>query len=192
MRHEREHGLESADDRVLEPEIDPDAAEREPEERPDPPHEASRFDAGTGQGTVEGPPYDAELQERPILDGSTQSPEAEASVPNPYRGQSDPALIQLQPALNTTSTRRWFFASVVAFLLLSVALILLMKWDPVWCTVGVGVGVLALIGMAVVRASKIRRPARLRLDALLMAVLWLVPLAIILTVLLTHADEIWR
>lgn len=176
---------------ALEPDVDPDAGERVLEEHPDPPHPASRYDAGTGQGTVTGPPYDVEVQERPILDGSTESAESEASVPNPYRGLSDPARVFRQPAVNSTNTRRWLTASVIAVVVVSTLLLLLARWDPVWCGVGIVVAVLAFAAMILVRASKIERPARLRLEAILMAVLWLVPLAIILTVMIGHRGEIW-
>lgn len=191
MRNEQNHDIEPVADPVLEPIMDVDAGERVAEERPDPPHPASRFDAGTGQGTVSGPRWDTELLEHPVLDGSTQSAEAEASVPNPYRGRNDPALVRLQPALNNTSTRRWLYSGIVAFFLLGVALILLSPWDPLWCGIGLAVGFLGLLGMVLVRASKIVQPARLRLDAVLLAIIWLVPLAIVLTVMIGHADEIW-
>ena len=175
----------------LEPDVDPDAGERVLEEHPDPPHPASRYDAGTGQGTVTGPPYGAALQERPILDGSTESAESEASVPNPYRGVSDPARVFRQPSVNSTGTRRWLNASIVAVVVVSALLLLLARWDPVWCGIGLVVAVLAFAAMILVRASKIERPTRLRLEAILMAILWLVPLAIILTVMIGHSDEIW-
>lgn len=179
-------------DPSLEPAVDPDAGERVAEERPDAPHGPSRFDAGTGQGTVDGPPAEAELQERPILDGSTMSADAEASVPNPYRGQTDPAQMRRQPALNSTNTQRWLFAAIIAFVLVGAALVALAPWDPLWCGIGLAVGLLGLVGMLLVRVSGISRPARLRLDAVLLTIIWLVPLAIILTVLITHAGEIWQ
>ncbi|MBN9612698.1 MAG: hypothetical protein J0H64_04415 [Actinobacteria bacterium] len=56
------------------------------------PRTASHYDAGNGQGMVhrwaEGP-----TQDRPVLDGSTQSAEAEREVDNPWRGIDDPGLI---------------------------------------------------------------------------------------------------
>lgn len=63
----------------------------ETEGRPEEPHAASRFDAGTGQGTVSGPPP-GETQDRPILDGSTEGGEAERGTVNPHRGRADPSL----------------------------------------------------------------------------------------------------
>lgn len=175
----------------VEPVIDPDSAEREHEEIRERPHGPSRFDAGTGQGTVSGPPKHTDLQERPILDGSTQSDAVEASVPNPYRGQADPAQMKRQPALNSTSTDRWLFAGMVAYVLLAIALVALSRWDAFWCGVGLAVGLLGLVAMLIVRATGIRRPLRLRIDAVLLTVIWLVPLAIILTVMISRADQIW-
>ena len=61
--------------------------------RDETPHEATRFDAGNGQGTVSGPP-DGETQDRPILDGSTQGAAAEREVDNPRRGMEDPGLVR--------------------------------------------------------------------------------------------------
>lgn len=57
------------------------------------PHPASRTDAGNGQGTVSGPPH-GETQDRPVLDGSTQSREAEREVDNPWRGVYNPELVR--------------------------------------------------------------------------------------------------
>jgi hypothetical protein len=179
------------DPEAIEPEVDPDSPRRVEQERPEPAHGASRFDAGTGQGTVSGPPYEYELQERPILDGSTMNPAAEASVPNPYRGQDDPSAMHSQPALHTTNTNRWLFASVVAGVIVTVVLLLLLPWSPVWCSVGVAVALVGLLLVLAVRASSLRRPARLRVEAVLLWIIWLVPLAIIVTVLLTSAGEIW-
>lgn len=186
--HEGGHDRERQD---LEPPVDPDSAQREQEEVFDPPHGPSRFDAGTGQGTVTGPPKDTRFQERPILDGSTQSSAVEASVPNPYRGQDDPAQMKRQPALNSTNTNRWLFAAIVAYVLLAAALVALSRWDPVWCGIGLAVGLFGLVAMLIVRATGLRRPARLRVDAVLLAVVWLVPLAIILSVMIGRSDQIW-
>lgn len=60
---------------------------------PDEPHEATRYDSGTGQGTVSGPPK-GETQDRPILDGATQSQAEERAVENPRRGMEDPGLVR--------------------------------------------------------------------------------------------------
>ncbi|WP_449278841.1 hypothetical protein [Leucobacter sp. GX24907] len=178
-------------DDALEPPIDPDSRERLNEEIPDAPHPPGRYDAGTGQGTAANPPRGDDTQDRPILDGSTQSPIAEASVPNPYRGQADPALVSRQPALNTTRTNRWLYASMIAATIVTIALLVLARWNPVWCGVGVVVALVALLLMLIVRASGLGRRARLRVEALLMAVLWLGPLAIILWTMIGSADEIW-
>ena len=59
----------------------------------DQPHKADRIDAGTGQGTVSKHP-EGETQDRPVLDGSTESAAAEASTDNPRRGMVDPGLIR--------------------------------------------------------------------------------------------------
>ncbi|CAG7612125.1 hypothetical protein ACFPZL_07250 [Leucobacter soli] len=176
--------------RNIEPAMDPDSAERLDEERPDAPHGPSRFDAGTGRGTVLGPPA-GEFQERPILDGSTMSADAEASVPNPNRGQADPALVHNQPALTSASTNRWMFSAVAAFVVVGAVLLLLARWDPLWCSIGLAVGLIGLLGMLVVRATGLRRPARLWVDAGLLAMIWLVPLAIIVSVVVGHRDRIW-
>lgn len=191
MRQEEHPGIHADNAGAIEPEVDPDSKERLAEERPDPPHAATHFDAGTGQGTVDGPPYDSPLQERPILDGSTMNEAAEATVPNPYRGQADPAAIKRQPALNSTSTNRWLFASIVAVVVVTVVLLLLFPWNPLWCGIGIVVALLGVLLMLVVRASRMRLRARLRTEAVLLASVWLVPLAIIVGVLITSADEIW-
>lgn len=174
----------------VEPRIDPDSQERLAEELPEAPYPASRYDAGTGQGTVSGPPYGEELQERPILDGSTQDRVAEASVPNPYRGQEDPALVHRQPALNTSSTSRWMIASAVAAVVVTIPLLLLSPWNPLWCGIGIFIALIGLLAMLVVRSTGLRTKTRLRLDAALMAMIWLVPLAILLVVLFTSIDRI--
>lgn len=175
----------------LEPTVDPDGQERLAEEHPDAPHPATRFDAGTGQGTVGGPPHDIDELERPILDGSTMSAEAEASVPNPHRGKIDPALEHRQPALTSTSTTRWLVAAIIAAVLMSAALFALYPWNPLWCSIGIGFALVALLAMLAVRATGLSRPARLRVEAALLGAIWVVPLAIFITVLATSADEIW-
>lgn len=174
------------------PEVYPDPRDSAVEEHLDPPHGATRFEAPAGHGTAEGPPYGQQFQERPVLDGSTQSSGAEAATPNPYRGQEDPATMARQPALNTTSTTRWLIASVIAAVILVVTLLLLSPWNPVWCGVGVTFALVGVLAMLVVRATRMPRKPRLRLEAVLMALVWLVPLAIIVTVVITSADEIWR
>lgn len=55
------------------------------------PHPASAHDAGTGQGTLFRMPK-GEVLDRPVLDGSTESSEAQRSTVNPFRGLKDPAL----------------------------------------------------------------------------------------------------
>ncbi len=175
----------------IEPAVDPDSKDRMAEELPEPPHPATRLDAGTGQGTVSGPPRDSEFQERPILDGSTQGAMTEASVPNPHRGQTDPALEWRQPAVNSASTNRWLFSGIIAFVVVAVVLFVLYPWDPVWCSIGIGFALVALLVMIGVRATRLRLKVRLRVEAALLALIWLVPLAIIFTVLGTSADEIW-
>lgn len=194
MRNDDKHPRtrnEGPDPEPVEPEINPDSYRWVERERPEPAHRATRFDAGTGQGTVSGPPYEYELQERPILDGSTMGPVTEASVPNPYRGQADPSAMHSQPALHTTNTNRWLFASVGAGAIVTTVLLLLLPWSPVWCSAGVAVTLVSLLLVLTVRASRLRRPARLRVEAALLWVIWLVPLAIIVTVLLTSTGEMW-
>lgn len=60
---------------------------------PDEVRDSDHHDAGDGQGTVSGPPA-GEVQDRPVLDGSTMSDEAERSVDNPRRGMEDPGLVR--------------------------------------------------------------------------------------------------
>lgn len=174
-----------------EPETDPDSEVRLAEERPDAPHGPTRFDAGNGQGTVFGPPYGEDLQERPILDGSTQSDAAEATVPNPYRGETDPAMLKRQPALNNTSSNRWLIASIVAAVILSAVLLLLARWSPMWCGIGVLVILVGLVLLLIVRVSGLPLRRRLRFEATLLGVICLVPLAVILSVLIGSAEQIW-
>lgn len=177
--------------RPSEPSIDPDSPRHLAEEIMDSPHGPTRYDAGTGRGTVSGPPYGEKFQDRPILDGSTQSAAFEASVPNPTRGQSDPAAMKRQPALNNTSTNRWLLFSTIAVLVVVAALLLLARWNPLWCGIGVIFACLSLLSMLVVRASPAKLRTRLRIEATIMALIWLVPLSIIVTTLITFADEIW-
>lgn len=188
--HSSDHKDDSNAEQI-EPQVDPDSNDRMAEERPEPPHEPSHFDAGNGQGTVTGPPYDEQFQERPILDGSTQNDHAEAAVPNPYRGMSDPAMIKRQPALNKAKSSRWLIASAIAAAVISVVLLALAPWSPLWSGVGVLIAVGGLLLMLVIRASKIKPKVRLRLEALLLGIVWAVPLAIALSILFTSADEIW-
>lgn len=68
-------------------------AQQDPDAQP-PVREPSRFDAGDGQGTSSGPPKDVDVQERPILDGSTEPDTVEREVENPRRGMEDPGLIR--------------------------------------------------------------------------------------------------
>lgn len=63
------------------------------DEKRDAPHKATGRDAGTGQGTSSGPP-DTETQDRPVLDGSTESDAAERETVNPRRGMEDPGLVR--------------------------------------------------------------------------------------------------
>ncbi len=175
-----------------EPMIDPDSTQRLADELPEPAHPATEFDAGTGQGTVSGPPRDTDLQQRPILDGSTQDDIAEATVPNPHRGQYDPATIKRQPALNSARTDRWMIAGVAAAVLVSIVLFLLLPYNPLWCGIGILVAIAGLVAMGAIRLSGLPLPQRLRMDAVLMAVIWLVPLAIFIAVLVTSSDEIWN
>lgn len=200
MNTHEPNDAQQGDDRVakngrepgtIEPSVNPDSPKRESQHMPEPPHPATHFDAGTGQGTVTGPPHDSPLQERPILDGSTQHYVTEAAAPNPNRGESDPAQVKHQPALNTTNTNRWLFAAAAAAAIMTVVLLLLMPWNPVWCGIGITVALVGVLAMLAVRASRIGRAARLRIDAALLAIVWLVPLAIFIFVLLTSAASIW-
>lgn len=55
------------------------------------PHPASRFDAGTGQGTLSEIPQGKTL-DHPVLDGATESSAAQGATRNPFRGHRDPAM----------------------------------------------------------------------------------------------------
>lgn len=175
----------------IEPSVDPDSQELLAEELPEPPHPATEFDAGTGQGTVH-PPRTGRLQQRPILDGSTQDSVTESTVPNPHRGQEDPAMMKRQPALNSSSTDRWLVASVIAAAVMCAALLWLLPYNEVWCGIGIIVALVGVIAMLVLRLTRIGLKARLRIDAVLMALVWLVPLAVFIAVLITSSDEIWN
>lgn len=59
--------------------------------RGEPPHAASRYDAGTGQGTISRMPEGKTL-DHPVLDGSTESKVSQGFTENPFRGRRDPAL----------------------------------------------------------------------------------------------------
>ena len=56
------------------------------------PHEATRFRASNGAGTVSGPPP-GETQDRPILDGASEG-ESDRDVQNPRRGMENPELVR--------------------------------------------------------------------------------------------------
>lgn len=73
----------------------------------DPPHPASRFDSGNGNGTILRSPTGATL-DHPILDGATESWHAEHDVENPWRGVADPALV-VHPERKRSRKRRWFW-----------------------------------------------------------------------------------
>lgn len=175
----------------VEPAIDADSPERLDEEILEVPHEATHFDAGTGGGTVSGVNDDAATQDRPLLDGSTMSPITERTVPNPYRGVEDPATITRQPALNSTSTNRWLFSGVVATALMSLVLLLLAQYNPLPTSIAIVIALAAMLLMLLVRLTGIETKLRLRFDAILLAVIWLVPLSVIVTTLITYRDLIW-
>lgn len=176
---------------MVEPVIDSDSPQRVAEERPEAPHKPTRFDAGTGQGTEHPPRHEGKFQERPILDGSTQNYRSEATVPNPSRGQADPATVTKQPALNSIRTDRWLISGCIATIIVTVVLLALAQWSPVLCISGVLFAVACLIGMILVRVSRMGLKLRLRVDALLLAAIWLASLTVFIIVLTTSADEIW-
>lgn len=184
-------GAPEATGEAIEPRVNPDSNERLHEELYETPHPASRFDAGTGQGTISETPRHGDKLEHPILDGSTESFRFQATVPNPNRGDEDPAAMKRQPALNTSNTNRWLISSVIAAAVMTIVLLLLMPWNPVLCGIGVTTALVGVLAMLVVRASGIGLKVRLRIDAVLMAIVWLVPLVIFIIVLLTSADQIW-
>ncbi|MFV0434857.1 MAG: hypothetical protein ACK5LO_12845 [Leucobacter sp.] len=73
----------------------------------DPPHPASRFDSGNGNGTIRKSPRGKTL-DHPILDGASESWHAEHDVENPWRGVDDPGLV-VHPARQRRRKRRWFW-----------------------------------------------------------------------------------
>ena len=72
-------------------------------EHHDVPHRATEHDAGTGQGTVSDLP-EGVTQDRPVLDGSTESDAAERATVNPRRGMQDPGLVRNTDTGETTPT----------------------------------------------------------------------------------------
>lgn len=157
----------------------------------DAPHPASEFDAGDGQGTVSGPPLDGGVLRHPILDGATQSDAAEATVPNPYRGVNDPGTIGKQPALNTATSTRWLLAGVFATVVVAIPLVLLARVDPVWTGIGLAAALIGLLLMLGARWMRMEQQRRLRTMAILLAWIWIVPVAVIVTVLITRSDQIF-
>lgn len=73
----------------------------------DPPRPESRYDSGSGNGTIMRWPPGKTL-EHPILDGATQSRHAEHDVENPWRGVDDPGLI-VHPWWSRRRKWRWFW-----------------------------------------------------------------------------------
>lgn len=166
-----------------------DGEESRTEEILEAPHEATRFEASNGKGTSQGAPHDIEFLERPILDGASQAPQSEASTLNPYRGDTDPAKVTEQPALTSTGTNRWLLAGSIAATVVTVLLLFLARWNPVWCGIGIVFALVCLLLMLVVRASRLERPRRLRLEAVLLGAIWIVPLAIFVVVLGTSTHR---
>ena len=181
--------LSAADGR--EPVIAPDSKRLLENELHDRPHAASRFEASDGAGTVSGPPRGERLQEHPVLDGSTESAEAEASTPNPTRGMSDPAMVSRQPSLTSSGTNRWLLAGNVAAVLMVTVLLLLARFAPLLTGIGIVATLVLLMLMLVVRARSVRLGTKLKEEALLLWLLWVVPLAIVGVVLFQSAAVIW-
>lgn len=71
------------------------------------PREESKFDSGSGQGTIDRWPP-GKTMEHPILDGATSAPQAEHDVENPWRGLDDPALI-VHPERSRRRKWHWFW-----------------------------------------------------------------------------------
>lgn len=151
----------------------------------EPPRQPSRFDAGTGQGTSSGPPDDVEFQDRPVLDGSTLSDASEAQVRNPHRGQADPGSETKQEPLNTGSSLIWLIAANLAAVALTAWLLFLFPWNPVLSSVGVLFVILGLVAMLIIRRLRMRRQRKLRVEALILLVIWIVPFGCGLAILFT-------
>ena len=81
-------GSEQHRDDAITQRIDRETIESPPEM--DQPHEASRYDAGTGQGTLFKVPH-GDVLEHPVLDGATESSASQRATVNPFRGLRDPA-----------------------------------------------------------------------------------------------------
>lgn len=117
-----------------------------------------------------------------VLEGADLSPSEEARVANPYRGMVDPAVVRKQPALNFTSSTRFLIAGVVAAAVVSAVLLALFAWNAAWATFGIAFAITALAVMWILRAVDMQQKMRLRTDALLLAAIWTVPLAIAFTI----------
>lgn len=158
---------------------------------PDPVRPPSRFDAGSGQGTVTGNPFKGmKYQEHPLLDGSTMSHEAEALVVNPHRGEESPARELKQEALTTASTTRYLMSGIVAAILITVALLFLLQWEPVLSGIGILVVLFGLFAMLIVRGTHRSRPTRLRIEASILTVMWVAPITLGIIALVRSLDEI--
>jgi len=158
---------------------------------PDPVRPPSRFDAGSGQGTATGNPFKGlKYQEHPLLDGSTMSHEAEALVVNPHRGEENPARELRQQALTTASTTRYLMSGIVAAILITAALLFLLQWEPVLSGIGILVVLFGLLGMLIVRGIHRPRPTRLRIEATILTVMWIVPITLGIIALVRSLDEI--
>ncbi|MHA3724082.1 hypothetical protein ACXR2T_09410 [Leucobacter sp. HY1910] len=80
-----------AQDEPLEPRSVGDDAAAAARPSKEAPHPASRYDAGTGQGTLFRMPQ-GDVIEHPVLDGATEGRAAQRATENPFRGHRDPAM----------------------------------------------------------------------------------------------------
>lgn len=159
----------------------------------EPPHHSDRFDAGTGQGTVKGFGWGEELQERSVLDGSSEVPRVEVRGHHGrHAGGGEPDAFYGQPSLNTASSKQWLIAGVVSAVVVSVALLWLLQWSPLLCGIALVAVMLLLLAMVFVRKRVVlnSRPRGLHIESVLLVLIWAIPIVTIIIVLITSVELI--
>lgn len=116
----------------------------------------------------------------PVLSGSHMSPDEEAHVANPYRGEADPAAMDHQPALRTTTSLRWVYAAGLAAAIWLIVHTYLLQFATVLPTIAVAFVLVALVAMVALRMSHLHQRRKLHLQMILLWSIWLVPLALAL------------
>lgn len=156
------------------------------------PHEASRFDAGTGQGTHTGSTWGEELQEHPILDGATESAIVEEQTTNDYKGGGEPSAVYSQPALTSASSSRWLLAGIVSAILIAIPLVWLLQFNAVISGIGMVVVLILLLAMVFVRKRVVRPDRRkgLTSEAFLLVLMWIVGIAAAIATIAVEMEQI--